>query len=179
MFCEFVVLDHDLDTCLSSVPQSLRLSLPSPKTKGKRTPAGKKSPRQSTPAKSPGQRPSPEAASPVALSQGTSQEESGLEDLTKGLLSLDLNTTTSANNSPSSVPVGGARRKVKPSPQKGSEMKAEATPEKVTSNIIEEESKNSPQGDGQSANETQVNCLWYKIMSKSLALIQCSTSRCI
>lgn len=131
------------------IPQSLRLSLPSPKVKGKRTSAGKKSPRQSTPAKSPGQKPSP--ASDVALSQGASQEESGLEDLTKGLLSLDLNTTTSANNSPSSVPVGGARRKVKPSPQKGSETKTEATPVKVTSNNIEEEeSKNSPRGDGQS-----------------------------
>lgn len=143
-------------TCLSSVPQSLRLSLLSPKIKGKRTSAGKKSPRQSTPAKSPDQKPSP--ASDVALSQGTSHEESGLEDLTKGLLSLDLNTTTSANNSPSSVPVGGARRKVKPSPQKGSETKTEATPVKVTSNNIEEEeSKNSPRGDGQST-KTQVNC---------------------
>lgn len=144
-------------TCLSPVPQSLRLSLPSPKTKGKRTPAGKKSPRQSTPAKSPGQGPSLEAASPVALSQGTGQEESGLEDLTKGLLSLDLNTTTSANNSPSSVPVGGARRKVKPSPYKVSEMKTEATPEKVTSNNMGEESKNSPRVDAQSTNEMQVN----------------------
>ncbi|XP_062397348.1 histone deacetylase 6 [Sardina pilchardus] len=142
------------------IPQSLRLSLPSPKTRGKRTPVGKdkRTSRQSTPAKSPGQVFSPEAASPVAPSPGTDHEQSGLEDLTKGLLSLDLNTTTSANSSPSSVPVGGARRKVKPSPQKGSDMKKGASPQNVTSDNMEEEdeeSKDSPQGDAQSTDDMQ------------------------
>ncbi|XP_031422041.1 histone deacetylase 6 [Clupea harengus] len=140
------------------IPHSLRLSLPSPKTRGKRTPTGKgkKSPRQSTPAQSPGQRDSPETASPVASSQGTANE-SGLEDLTKGLFSLDLNTTTSANNSPSSVAVGGARRKVKPGPQEGSEMKKGASPGNVTSDNMEEEEENKdyPQENAQSTSEMQ------------------------
>uniref|UniRef100_A0A8C1RMS7 Protein deacetylase HDAC6 n=1 Tax=Cyprinus carpio TaxID=7962 RepID=A0A8C1RMS7_CYPCA len=79
-------------------------------TKGKRASAGrgKKSPRQSTPAQSPGQ---------------TLQhlEQSGLDELSKDLLSLNLNTSTSSNPSPASVPIGGARRKVKPTPQRDSD----------------------------------------------------------
>lgn len=86
-----------------NIPESLRLSLPSPKPKGKCTPGGKgkKSPRQSTPSQSPGQathRP----------------DQSGFDELTADLLSLNLNTSTSSNTSPESVAVGGARRKVKP-----------------------------------------------------------------
>lgn len=96
-----------------SVPESLRLSLPSPKAKGKRTSVGKskKSSCQSTPVQSPRQLPqhhvSPEASNPPTAT-------SGLDDLTQGMLSLDLNTSASSNPSPTSVPIGGARRKVKP-----------------------------------------------------------------
>lgn len=104
--------------CLSfSVPESLRLSLPSPKPKGKRTSVGKskKSPRQSTPSQSPRQGPqhhdSPEASAPPTAAH----EQSGLDDLAQGILALDLNTSASSNPSPTSVPIGGARRKVKPS----------------------------------------------------------------
>ncbi|KAK7136290.1 hypothetical protein R3I94_014814 [Phoxinus phoxinus] len=91
------------------IPESLRLSLPSPKPKGKRGSAGKgkKSPRQSTPAQSPGQKPH-------------NLERSGLDELTEDLLSLNLNTSASSNTSPASVAIGGARRKVKPNPQRNS-----------------------------------------------------------
>ncbi|KAL0187209.1 hypothetical protein M9458_018879, partial [Cirrhinus mrigala] len=84
------------------IPESLRLALPSPKPKGKRASVGKgkKSPRQSTSAQSPGQTP-----------QHLEHED---------LLSLNLNTSTSSNPSPESVPIGGARRKVKPNPQRDS-----------------------------------------------------------
>lgn len=106
--------------CLSvSVPESLRLSLPSPKPKGKRTSVGKskKSPRQSTPSQSPRQVPqhraSPEAPPTAA------HEHSGLDGLTQGMLALDLNTSASSNPSPTSVPIGGARRKVKPQRDSG------------------------------------------------------------
>ncbi|ROL48409.1 Histone deacetylase 6 [Anabarilius grahami] len=91
------------------IPESLRLSLPSPKPKGRRASGGKgkKSPRQSTSAQSPGQNPQ-------------HLEQSGLDGLTEDLLSLNLNTSTSSNTSPASVAIGGARRKVKPNPQRNS-----------------------------------------------------------
>ncbi len=99
-------MQHGFVFVFISVPESLRLALPSPKPKGKRASGGKgkKSPRQSTPAQSPGQTP-----------------QSGLDELSKDLLSLNLNTSTSSNPSPASVPIGGARRKVKPTPQRESD----------------------------------------------------------
>ncbi|KAG1972143.1 histone deacetylase 6 isoform X2 [Pimephales promelas] len=100
------------------IPESLRLSLPSPKPKGKRG-SSKKSPRQSTPAQSPGQKP-------------PNLEQSGLDELTEDLLSLNLNT--SSNTSPASVAIGGARRKVKPNPQRnsaGQESPLKPSPEKA------------------------------------------------
>uniref|UniRef100_A0A8C1HUG8 Histone deacetylase 6 n=1 Tax=Cyprinus carpio carpio TaxID=630221 RepID=A0A8C1HUG8_CYPCA len=104
------------------IQKSLRLALPSPKAKGKRASAGrgKKSPRQSTPAQSPGQ---------------TLQhlEQSGLDELSKDLLSLNLNTSTSSNPSPASVPIGGARRKVKPTPQRDSAGRESDSPLKPKS----------------------------------------------
>lgn len=105
-----------------SVPESLRLSLPSPKPKGKRASAGKgkKSPRQPTPAQSPGQKPH-------------NLEQSGLDELTEDLLSLNLNTSTSSNTSPASVAIGGARRKVKPNPERNSSGQELESPLKPSS----------------------------------------------
>ncbi|XP_077080161.1 protein deacetylase HDAC6 isoform X2 [Siphateles boraxobius] len=102
------------------IPESLRLSLPSPKPKGKRASAGKgkKSPRQSTPAQSPGQKPH-------------NLEQSGLDELTEDLLSLNLNTSASSNTSPASVAIGGARRKVKPNPQRNSADQESESPLKA------------------------------------------------
>uniref|UniRef100_A0A673XK05 Protein deacetylase HDAC6 n=1 Tax=Salmo trutta TaxID=8032 RepID=A0A673XK05_SALTR len=113
-----------------SFPESLRLSLPNPKPRGKRTSKGKKSPRQrNQDGTSPGQ------GSPQTPSQTTPLPSGGrgdldLDDLTKGLVSLDLNQSTSANPSPASVPVGGARSKVRFSPTKSpvKEVKTEAVP---------------------------------------------------
>ncbi|XDV49512.1 hypothetical protein PO909_018747 [Leuciscus waleckii] len=104
------------------IPDSLRLSLPSPKPKGKQasTGKGKKSPRQSTPAQSPGQKPH-------------NLEKSGLDELTEDLLSLNLNTSTSSNTSPASVAIGGARRKVKPNPQRNSSGQESESPLKPSS----------------------------------------------
>lgn len=97
------------------LPESVRLSLPSPKPKGKRTSVGKskKSSRQSTPAQSPRhQTPQHHSTPPSAA----------LDDLTEGMLSLDLNTSVSSNPSPASVPIGGARRKVKPERESTGQM---------------------------------------------------------
>ncbi|KAM3872288.1 histone deacetylase 6 [Diretmus argenteus] len=63
-------------------------------------------------------------------------EEMSLDQLAQGLATLDINQTTSDNPTPVSTPVGGARQKVRPSPQKSSnedKVKAESvgmTPEK-------------------------------------------------
>ncbi|XP_067270492.1 histone deacetylase 6 [Pseudorasbora parva] len=104
------------------IPESLRLSLPSPEPKGRRKSAGKgkKSPRQSTPAQSPGQK----------LQH---PEQSGLDELTEDLLSLNLNTSTSSNTSPASVAIGGARRKVKSNQQRNSAAQESDSPLKPTS----------------------------------------------
>lgn len=108
------------------VPESLRLSLPSPKPKIKHTPAGKdkKPPAQVTP-----QQQHHRSAVPTSpASPPTDQEDSGLDELTQGLRSLDLSTSTiSASSSPASVPVGGARPKVKPM-QTDSSAVQEASP---------------------------------------------------
>ncbi|KAI5095354.1 histone deacetylase 6, partial [Silurus meridionalis] len=97
------------------IPESLRTSLP----KIKHTPRGKgkKSP-QVTP------QPRPTVTSPT--SPPTEQEDSGLDELTQGLHSLDL--STSATSSPASAPVGGARPKVKLSPQTDSSAVQEVSP---------------------------------------------------
>uniref|UniRef100_A0A672MEQ1 Histone deacetylase 6 n=1 Tax=Sinocyclocheilus grahami TaxID=75366 RepID=A0A672MEQ1_SINGR len=102
--------------------KSLRLALPSPKPKGKRASAGKgkKSPRHSTPAQSPGQTPQ-------------HLQQSGLDELSKDLLSLNLNTSSSSNPSPASIPIGGARRKVKPTPQRDSADRESDSPLKLKS----------------------------------------------
>uniref|UniRef100_A0A672MKQ5 Protein deacetylase HDAC6 n=1 Tax=Sinocyclocheilus grahami TaxID=75366 RepID=A0A672MKQ5_SINGR len=104
------------------IPESLRLALPSPKPKGKRASAGKgkKSPRHSTPAQSPGQTPQ-------------HLQQSGLDELSKDLLSLNLNTSSSSNPSPASIPIGGARRKVKPTPQRDSADRESDSPLKLKS----------------------------------------------
>ncbi|XP_049341604.1 histone deacetylase 6 isoform X1 [Astyanax mexicanus] len=115
------------------IPESLRMSLPSPQPKTKRSSTGrsKKSPRQFTPAQSPSQQ---QQSSPVITSPASpaaAQEDSGLDELTQGLHSLDLSSSTSANSSPTSIPVGGARPKVKPSPQKDVTSALEESPVKV------------------------------------------------
>ncbi|XP_058245625.1 histone deacetylase 6 [Hemibagrus wyckioides] len=119
------------------IPESLRLSLPSPKSKFKRTPTGKgkTSPPQVTP--QPEHQRTPVTTLPV--SPPTDQEDSGLDELTQGLHALDLSTSTiSASSSPASVPVGGARPKVKPSPQRDSFSAAEeASPVRVMEKGIE------------------------------------------
>lgn len=117
-----ILMQHAFVCVFISVPESLRLSLPSPKPKGKRASCGKgkKSPRQSTSAQSPGQNPQ-------------HLEQSGLDGLTEDLLSLNLNTSTSSNTSPTSVAIGGARRKVKPNPQRNSAGQESGSPIKPTS----------------------------------------------
>ncbi|XP_061113820.1 histone deacetylase 6 isoform X1 [Conger conger] len=116
------------------IPESLCLSLPSPR--GKRTSAGKgkKYPKKGTPARTPGQEcppitPQPEVAASPALPP-VGQEEECLQDITQGLLSLDLDQPASASHSPASVPVGGARPKVKPAPHP-SPAGAEKSPAQV------------------------------------------------
>ncbi|XP_035237895.1 histone deacetylase 6 isoform X1 [Anguilla anguilla] len=132
------------------IPESLRLSLPSPR--GKRTPGGKgkKSPRKGTPARTPGGgslpvTPQPAVVTPPALPPA-GQEDESLQDITQGLLSLDLDQSASASlspvggaspasapgggASPASVPVGGARPKVKPAPHQ-SPSGAEKSPAQV------------------------------------------------
>nr|XP_023691607.1 histone deacetylase 6 isoform X2 [Paramormyrops kingsleyae] len=102
------------------IPESLRLSLPSPKAKGKRVSGGrdKRSPRQETPAKGSEQGAPPVSpAAAEAMEPGqprTAHQEEGLQDITAGLVSLNLDNSSS---SPASVPVGGARRKVRPGSQ--------------------------------------------------------------
>ncbi|KAJ8393479.1 hypothetical protein AAFF_G00059520 [Aldrovandia affinis] len=126
------------------IPQSLRSSLPSPNARGKRTPGGKgkKSPRKGTPAKSPGQEsppvtPPPEVVAVPALPP-VSPEDNGLQDITQGLLSLDLDQSASANPSPASVPVGGARPKVKPVPQQSPAGVDEMLPSPRSQREVEE-----------------------------------------
>uniref|UniRef100_A0A4W4E4H2 Protein deacetylase HDAC6 n=1 Tax=Electrophorus electricus TaxID=8005 RepID=A0A4W4E4H2_ELEEL len=121
---------------LISVPESLRLSLPSLKPKGKRPSAGKKSPPHITPDQR-RQQSIPVTTSPA--SPATAQEDSGLDELTQGLCLLDLSTSSSANSSPTSVPVGGARPKVKPSPQRDAMAMQEVSPLKVMERDSEED----------------------------------------
>uniref|UniRef100_A0A8B9LFR4 Protein deacetylase HDAC6 n=1 Tax=Astyanax mexicanus TaxID=7994 RepID=A0A8B9LFR4_ASTMX len=126
-------IQSKLYLCLKLFPESLRMSLPSPQPKTKRSSTGrsKKSPRQFTPAQSPSQQ---QQSSPVITSPASpaaAQEDSGLDELTQGLHSLDLSSSTSANSSPTSIPVGGARPKVKPSPQKDVTSALEESPVKV------------------------------------------------
>ncbi|KAK2841392.1 hypothetical protein Q7C36_012971 [Tachysurus vachellii] len=120
------------------IPEALRLSLPSPKSKIKRTPPGKdrNSPPLVTP--QPQSQRTPVPTSPA--SPPTDQEDSGLDELTQGLHALDLSTSTiSATSSPTSVQVGGARPKVKPSPQRTSSSSAqEASPVRAKEKGIED-----------------------------------------
>lgn len=127
------------------VPESLRLSLPSPKVKGKRVSGGRD--KRETPAKG-AERAAPpvsptaaEAMEPVQ--PGAARQEEGLQDITAGLVSLNLDNSTS---SPASVPVGGARRKVRPgsqeNPVKGPPS-AQVTPEKKE--VMETVSSTPPQ----------------------------------
>uniref|UniRef100_A0A4W4E750 Protein deacetylase HDAC6 n=1 Tax=Electrophorus electricus TaxID=8005 RepID=A0A4W4E750_ELEEL len=116
--------------------KSLRLSLPSLKPKGKRPSAGKKSPPHITPDQR-RQQSIPVTTSPA--SPATAQEDSGLDELTQGLCLLDLSTSSSANSSPTSVPVGGARPKVKPSPQRDAMAMQEVSPLKVMERDSEED----------------------------------------
>ncbi|XP_036435365.1 LOW QUALITY PROTEIN: histone deacetylase 6 [Colossoma macropomum] len=115
------------------IPESLRSSLPSPQPKSKRMSAGKgkKSPRQVTPAQSPSQQQQVSSVTTSPASPPSAQEDSGLDEITQGLHSLDLSSSTSANSSPTSIPVGGARPKVKPSPQRDVIATQEVSPVKV------------------------------------------------
>ncbi|TTP91410.1 Histone deacetylase 6 [Bagarius yarrelli] len=106
------------------IPEALRLSLRSPKPKIKHTPRGKD---EFSPSQPQRQR-TPVMTSPA--SPPTDQEDSGLDELTQGLHALDLSVSTiSTSSSPASVPVGGARPKVKSSPQRDSfSAEQEASP---------------------------------------------------
>ncbi|KAL4646267.1 histone deacetylase 6 isoform X1 [Arapaima gigas] len=98
------------------IPESLHLSLPSHKEKRKSTSSSRgKSPRQVTAAGSPSQQSKPVTTGVVTGSSPVKDES--LEGITHGLQSLDLDVATSASSSPGSVPVGGARPKVKSGPQ--------------------------------------------------------------
>uniref|UniRef100_A0A8C9T8Q4 Protein deacetylase HDAC6 n=1 Tax=Scleropages formosus TaxID=113540 RepID=A0A8C9T8Q4_SCLFO len=99
----------------SKFPEYLPSSVPSHKQKNKRPSAGRgKNPKQATPAGSPAQRSLPVTPGPVA--GGSPEKDEELEGIAQGLRSLDLDTVSSSS-SPTSVPVGGGRRKVKPKPQ--------------------------------------------------------------
>ncbi|KAM4610227.1 histone deacetylase 6 isoform 2-T6 [Polymixia lowei] len=104
------------------LPESLRASLPSPKHRGKRSSKGKG--RKSD-------QPSPDKPPlPPAGQEQHSKEDAGLDQLTQGLATLDINQAVSAGATATSTPVGGARQKVRPSPQKssnGDEVKAESS----------------------------------------------------
>ncbi|XP_071314891.1 histone deacetylase 6 [Trachinotus anak] len=91
------------------IPESVRASLPSPKHRGKRSSKGKgRRSEQSSSDKPPLPRPGPE----------DSMTERSLDHLTQGLASLDI-SQTSANHTPAtSTPVGGARPKVRLSPER-------------------------------------------------------------
>ncbi|XP_066566192.1 histone deacetylase 6 isoform X1 [Amia ocellicauda] len=121
------------------IPESLRASLPSPKQRGQRSAGGKgkrsvgqevtplrRSPRQATPSVTP----EPSAASVSPPGAGGA----GVQDITAGLLSLDLSpaSPSPANHSPASVPVGGARRKVKSIPPEESRTDARGDGSEVT-----------------------------------------------
>ncbi|XP_017324157.1 histone deacetylase 6 isoform X1 [Ictalurus punctatus] len=123
------------------IPESLRLSLPSPKPKTKHTPAGKG--KNSPPQVTPQQQHQRTAVTTSPASPNTDQEDSGLDELTQGLRCLDLSTSTiSASSSPASVPVGGARPKVKPSPQRDSTEVQEVSPVPVIeSGIVDGDAK--------------------------------------
>ncbi|CAL8253087.1 unnamed protein product [Arctogadus glacialis] len=86
-----------------TIPQSLRESVPSPKHHGKRSSKGKGR-KSDTPSRT--------AEPPAGLEQN--YKDSGLDQLTQGLASLDIHQATSANQMPISPEVGGARRKVVP-----------------------------------------------------------------
>uniref|UniRef100_A0AAR2KFL9 Protein deacetylase HDAC6 n=1 Tax=Pygocentrus nattereri TaxID=42514 RepID=A0AAR2KFL9_PYGNA len=99
----------------------------------KRMSAGKskKSPCPVTPAQSPSQQQQVSSVTTSPASPPSAQEDSGLDELTQGLHSLDLSSSTSANSSPTSIPVGGARPKVKPSPHRDVIATQEVSPVKV------------------------------------------------
>ncbi|XP_076860116.1 protein deacetylase HDAC6 isoform X2 [Brachyhypopomus gauderio] len=161
------------------IPESLCLSLTSPKSKGKRSSLGKckKSP-YVTPDQRRQQR-TPVITSPP--SPPTAQEDSGLDELTQGLCSLDLSTSSSASSSPASVSVGGARPKVKPSPhrdaqvgQEGSSLdvveragkedgvKAEPTPVKQETQAVSETAGAAVAMDDQESCELEGACGYTK-----------------
>lgn len=104
------------------IPESVRAALPSPKHRGKRSSKGKG--RKSEPSRT-DKPPLPPAG------QEDTTTDPGLEQLTQGLASLDI-CSTSANQTPApSTPVGGARPKVRLTPEKvtsesGDQMPAES-----------------------------------------------------
>ncbi|KAM9475391.1 histone deacetylase 6 [Clarias gariepinus] len=110
--------------------RSLRIQIPEclkPKVKHTTAGKGKHTPPRFTPQQQP-QR-TPVMTSPTSP---PTDQDSGLDELTQGLHSLDLSTSTiSANSSPASVPVGGARPKMKPSPQGTSSAVPEMSPVRV------------------------------------------------
>ncbi|KAK5864111.1 hypothetical protein PBY51_001078 [Eleginops maclovinus] len=91
------------------IPESVRVSVPSPKHRGKRSSKGKgRKSEQSSTNKPP---------LPPTGQQNTTTE-CGLEQLTQGLAGLDI-SQIAANQAPAtSTPVGGARPKVRQSPEK-------------------------------------------------------------
>ncbi|CAL8324506.1 unnamed protein product [Merluccius merluccius] len=104
-----------------NIPESLRESLPSPKHRGKRSSKGRgrKSDTLSTP-----------AASPAGLERNY-KEDSGLDQLTQGLATLDINQATATNEMPVTPGVDRARQKVVP--QKSlSEEEVKMQPHRVT-----------------------------------------------
>uniref|UniRef100_A0A8C5BPY4 UBP-type domain-containing protein n=1 Tax=Gadus morhua TaxID=8049 RepID=A0A8C5BPY4_GADMO len=103
-----------------TIPQTLRESLLSPKHHGKRSSKGKGR-KSDTPSRT--------AEPPAGLEQN--YKDSGLDQLTQGLASLDIHQATSANQMPVSPEVGGARRKVVP--QKSlSQEEVKPSPQVVT-----------------------------------------------
>lgn len=111
------------------IPESVRASLPSPKHRGKRSSKGKGRKSEQSRTNKP----------PLPSTGPEKTTEHGLEQLTQGLASLDI-SQTSANHTPAtSTVVGGARPKVRLSPEKVTckdEVKAESgevTPEQSQS----------------------------------------------
>ncbi|XP_053279876.1 histone deacetylase 6 isoform X1 [Pleuronectes platessa] len=103
-----------------NIPESVRASLPSPKHHGKRSSKGKGRKSEQSGTDRP---PLPPAGAKDLMA------EQSLDQLTQGLASLDLSHTSVSHTPATSTPVGGARSKVRPSPEVTceGEVKAEST----------------------------------------------------
>lgn len=145
------------------IPESVRASVASLKHRGKRSSKGKgrKSEQDST----------DKPPLPPSGPEDTKKERS-LEQLTQGLASLDISQTSGSHSPDTSVSVGGARPKVRLSPEKVTcEGEVEAGPDGVTSEQSQSAETLQPQvvapgdegaGGGGAEPEAAGACGWSK-----------------